>query len=400
MSLVIFNAFLYLLGLIFHWRKNHSFDTGFILWSVYTIIAVFCIFNYASNPAEWKGLTLLPFIYLFICCLLFFRTFNTSSDIIYQKLQIKNSFILNLFVLIYIIAASISIFYDIPRALLNLLSSEWNMVREDAYNDNVLMYNNQLERFAKIFIMYLKPLALILLFNFLTITSKIKNTQVFIYILLSISLVVPVFLTSTILASRGLILFFVLEFLCAFIIFRKHITKKNKRIVMFFGIIILLYIINFTLKVTFSRFSNSNSFESANSSLLYYFGHSMLTFNYGIFDSINKFMWGDFMFGSNANKYLMGFDYQLGTHFNTAFFTFIGGLFLDFGPIITVLISILFPSLLLNNFYNKKTIDIADFFIYFYFLTFLINGVFVVGRGYIIGWIMAFFIYIILKYIK
>ena len=125
----------------------------------------------------------------------------------------------------------------------------------------------------------------------------------------------------------------------------------------------------------------------------------MLTFAYGLTDTIREFLWGDYLLGKEEIL-KVGIDNLLGTHFDTKFFTYVGALYLDFGPFFTLIIAVIFPLIMSLIFQFKKNVDMADLMIYVYYLTFLINGVFVVGIGYYIGWIMIFIIYFIFKTVK
>jgi hypothetical protein len=55
------------------------------------------------------------------------------------------------------------------------------------------------------------------------------------------------------------------------------------------------------------------------------------------------------------------------------------------------------PSLISLSFREKRTLDIADIYMYLFYLSYLVNGVFVVGRGNSLSWLMALIIYAILK---
>jgi oligosaccharide repeat unit polymerase len=180
-----------------------------------------------------------------------------------------------------------------------------------------------------------------------------------------------------------------------YIFFEQRILKKSKIIIVIGSILLLFLILSFTLDITKSRFDGDEK-----SSVLYYFGHSMLIFDYGITDTISKYLNGDYFMGSNEKLYIHGFDSVIGTHFETNFFTFAGGWYLDFGPLGTLIIAICLPFIISQSFRNKCRIDMADLYLYFFYLSFLINGVFVHGIGNIIMWIMAISLYTVFKIVK
>ena len=70
---------------------------------------------------------------------------------------------------------------------------------------------------------------------------------------------------------------------------------------------------------------------------------------------------------------------------------------MDFGPIGTLLIAIVVSAIFSRKIYIK---DLADAYIMCFYFQFIMDGVFVYGRGYYFKWLVAIIIYIILKRIK
>lgn len=395
MEIAIFNALLYVAALlIYYLHTRKTMDFGFVLLFAYALTAVTCVFWYAYNPVNWK-LTTWPFIYLFGICILSFRPFFIyPSSYISENIKIRKLNVLNIFCYIFITCAITATFFSINDVIKNITTNDWVQIYSES-GDKIL-YTTQLERFTKIFTQYLHPIATIALFYYLTLNRK----KWLFLILLCISIIGSVFATAIIVGARGLIVIRFMSVFIGYIFFQKSYSKKLKRIILYFSSSILFIVLLYAFAVTESRFSNYYSTLDEKSSILYYLGHSMLAFDYGIADTIQKFMWGDFLFKTNMNLYYLGFDSTLGTHFGTQFFTFVGAWYLDFGPFGTLIIAILLPILLFSNFRKKKVFDIADLYLYFFFYMFLLNGVFVYGRGYFIQWVMSFAVYIILKIIR
>lgn len=400
MSIVIINFLMYFSVLFFYWKKYRTIDNGFILLSVYSFVALACIFSYISNPNEWLELSIFPLVYLFIVNILFFRPFFFNNNLVIEKMQISRSPIYYVFIYIYIILACVVIFYGYNSAIQTVLRNEWNTVRADVYSGDTVMYENQLERFAKVFTGFLQPMAII--FFFYLLTGVHVNKKRFTIFLLLFAILLPNFITIISVASRGMVVMLVIQFLVSYFVFKKKINKKTNKIIKISSFAFLVIFLIYSVSVTKSRFGENISgglSDDAESSLLFYFGHSMLTFANGLADTIREFLWGDYLFGNEAILKI-GIDNLLGTHFETKFFTYVGGLYLDFGPFFTIIIAIFFPFLMSIVFRYKKKLDMADLMIYVYYLTFLINGVFVVGIGYSIGWIMIFIIYGLFKVIN
>ncbi|MDC0371987.1 hypothetical protein OAM48_05240, partial [Flavobacteriaceae bacterium] len=141
--------------------------------------------------------------------------------------------------------------------------------------------------------------------------------------------------------------------------------------------------------VTVSRFGTDNQ-----SSLLYYISHSFMTFNYGVFDTIVNFADGKYFFNFFFDNPEINYRY-LGTHFETKFMTFIGTLYIDFGPIGTFLISLIAPTFFILK--KQKLIYFSDLYLHIVYFNYLVSGVFVIGSGNVLSWIIALLILFTLK---
>ena len=393
MDLVIFNSLLYVGTLLVYWFRRRKIDAGFILLAVYAAIAIACVFNYASDPDIWE-LQLWPFLYLYVVCMLFFRPYFFDSNILYERLYVRSESTLNVFTIVFITCSIISVYYSVSLAIENINSGSWSELRNKLYAGEIELYSNQLERFSNIFVQYLSPLAIILLFYYLTL----KLRKPIFLIILSISSIAPTFIISINTASRGILVNLSVSIFMGYVIFRKGIPQRINKAIYIYGLSLLSIFLIYSLAVTSSRFSGSES----SSSLLSYFGQSMLVFNYGLSDSIYIYADGKFFF----NWFLPFLEispfnyYTNGTHFGTSFFTFVGAWYLDFGPVGTFIIAICLPIVISHSFRNKNRVDLADLFIFFFYFNYLIQGVFVIGRGNALAWVMAFIIYGILKIIK
>jgi oligosaccharide repeat unit polymerase len=393
MEIVIFNASLYLITLLIYWRKRRKIDIGVILLSLYTLVAIVCVFNYALGGDIWE-LRLWPFLYLYIVVMLFFRPYFFDNDTLFEKLKVRNRQVLRIMFVLYIFFALVAIYYSLDEAIYNLRTTQWAFIRNELYKGQVELYSNQVERAAKIFVDYLRPLFIILFFYYLT--KKDANT---LWLVVSaIAIIIPVTLAAIIVVSRGMFVTLALDLFAGYLIFRKGISKAIKKKLGIIFLIFLILALSFSINVTISRFGESQKWLS----ILDYFGHSMLTFNYGIADSIIRFGNGKYFFDwflPFLNIEPIDFD-LLGSHFGTRFFTFVGAWYIDFGPVATFLIALILPSLMAGIFRYKKRVDIADLFIFLFYLDYLLGGVFVVGKGYALPWSITFLVYLIIKGLK
>lgn len=388
MEYAIINFLLYFLALCVYFFYKKQIDVGFVLFSTYALVSLACILHLSSEENQWK-LNMWSFIYLFAIVILFLRPFLKKSN--FSSLtQINNIKFLRLFVYLFILCTVIDVFFSLETTLLNLKEGDWRQLRRNVYSDEVILYNNQILRFARIFLQYLKPLAIVIFF--ISLTKKILSFNI--QVLLFLSILLPSFIISIITASRGIIFSTFSSLIFGFIFFKKAIPKELKKYIYIIGSFVLFAIIYFSLEVTNSRFGENNS----SNNFIYYFGHSMLVFNYGLSDSIIEFGYGAYFFDWFYN--LFGIDTidinKLGAHFGTQFYTFVGALYIDFGPVFTFLIALIAP-LFFSNILRKNKLYVADYFILLVYINFLFMGVFVTGKGTALLWLISIIIY---KYLK
>lgn len=390
MTLVIGNALLYLITLLVYWHKQRRMDYGFVTIAFYLIVAICCIFEYIAEPHRWE-LTAWPFVYLFIANLILFLPLFSSSDKIAAKVYYNRSINipgLQIFCGIYIIFALITTICYFPLAWDSLQSGAWASIRDSTYEEEFHLFQNPILNIIANLSTHFTIAVIVIYFFLLTqprISKAFKTT-------LLISTITPMALTALVIAARGHIFTLLFNFLLGFLCFRQYIPKRTKRTllvwaIVFFGGILGLY----TIAVTIARFG-----QESDSSLLYYFGHSMLTFDYGLTDTIDTYGKGAYTFRRFVNYVVHDLDWTLGTHFGTSFFTFVGSLYIDFGPLGTM-IAVTLLAISVRVLIRKHNLDLADMFIYLFYISTVLNGALITAPD--LGWrcLLAFIIYIMLK---
>ena len=391
MPTIIFFAFLFALVLFIYWFRWREFDLAFILVFIYTLVAILGVFYYSENSNEWI-ITTWPYIYLFSVLILFFRPFFINNQKFYDAFTLKNVKFLKLFSRLYIFCGLIAMYYQIPIVIDNLESGDWLSIRNTLYyDDDFTLYQNQFERLAKIYIQYFRLPAIIALFYYLSF----KENKKYFKLLLAISIIAPSFFTAINIAARGSLIVLILEFTIGFFMFRKKLRKSIKRTINILAISIGVLIISFSIAVTNSRFGEMN----VSSSLMHYFSHSFLSFNYGVADSIKEYANGKYFFNFFYDSQYLDY-FSLGTHFDTSFITFVGTLYLDFGPTGTLLIALIVPLFFNFKMKSRKYVDFGDLHLYSFYMSYLLIGVFVVGLSNSLDWIIAIIFYCILKLVK
>ena len=389
MTLVIGNALLYLITLLVYWHKQRRMDYGFVTIAFYLIVAICCIFEYIAEPHRWE-LTAWPFVYLFIANLILFLPLFSSSDKIAAKAYYNRSINipgLQIFCGIYIIFALITTICYFPLAWDSLQSGAWASIRDSTYEEEFHLFQNPILNIIANLSTHFTIAVIVIYFFLLTqprISKAFKTT-------LLISTITPMALTALVIAARGHIFTLLFNFLLGFLCFRQYIPKRTKRTLLVWAIVFGGILGLYTIAVTIARFG-----QESDSSLLYYFGHSMLTFDYGLTDTIDTYGKGAYTFRRFVNYVVHDLDWTLGTHFGTSFFTFVGSLYIDFGPLGTM-IAVTLLAISVRVLIRKHNLDLADMFIYLFYISTVLNGALITAPD--LGWrcLLAFIIYIMLK---
>lgn len=389
MTLVIGNALLYLITLLVYWHKQRRMDYGFVTIAFYLIVAICCIFEYIAEPHRWE-LTAWPFVYLFIANLILFLPLFSSSDKIAAKVYYNRSINipgLQIFCGIYIIFALITTICYFPLAWDSLQSGAWASIRDSTYEEEFHLFQNPILNILANLSTHFTIAVIVIYFFLLTqprISKAFKTT-------LLISTIIPMALTALVIAARGHIFTLLFNFLLGFLCFRQYIPKRTKRTLLVWAIVFGGILGLYTIAVTIARFG-----QESDSSLLYYFGHSMLTFDYGLTDTIDTYGKGAYTFRRFVNYVVHDLDWTLGTHFGTSFFTFVGSLYIDFGPLGTM-IAVTLLAISVRVLIRKHNLDLADMFIYLFYISTVLNGALITAPD--LGWrcLLAFIIYIMLK---
>ena len=389
MTLVIGNALLYLITLLVYWHKQRRMDYGFVTIAFYLIVAICCIFEYIAEPHRWE-LTAWPFVYLFIANLILFLPLFSSSDKIAAKVYYNRSINipgLQIFCGIYIIFALITTICYFPLAWDSLQSGAWASIRDSTYEEEFHLFQNPILNIIANLSTHFTTAVIVIYFFLLTqprISKAFKTT-------LLISTITPMALTALVIAARGHIFTLLFNFLLGFLCFRQYIPKRTKRTLLVWAIVFGGILGLYTIAVTIARFG-----QESDSSLLYYFGHSMLTFDYGLTDTIDTYGKGAYTFRRFVNYVVHDLDWTLGTHFGTSFFTFVGSLYIDFGPLGTM-IAVTLLAISVRVLIRKHNLDLADMFIYLFYISTVLNGALITAPD--LGWrcLLAFIIYIMLK---
>jgi len=364
-----------------------------LLLSAYTGTAVMCAAYYSTVPEEYQEIALYPFVYLLVILLIFLRPFkglefDTSSMAVTETWHVKA------LTWTVIISGLIALFFTIPDAVDLIRSGEWGRLRNMLYEDedSVELYHNQFERIAKNINGYMHPFTVVMVFYHL---SKEKINKIVTLLLLVVWLGNG-FFGAMLVASRGLVITMLLELALALVLFKNTINKKTKQVLIAIGIVMLIPVAIYMIAVSVSRFGE----DDAGGSVFTYLGHSMLNFNANMMVPMHDFADGKYFFQFLLN--ILGVDstinlQDLGYTGGTGFYTFIGSFYIDFGPVGTFFLAVLMMAIL-NRFANKEQKNVSDIMVLIFFLTYYLKGVFVIGPGSSLAWLMLFVLYTIVRY--
>ena len=133
-----------------------------------------------------------------------------------------------------------------------------------------------------------------------------------------------------------------------------------------------------------------------------YLGHSMLNFNDGLFYSMHDYAWGKKFFDFFYDLFGLNGYYSseaLGSTAGHGFVTFVGSLFIDFGPYVTILVAILAVAII-SRFFEKKNLLLSDIIMIVFYSSTMANGIFVSTKNRALIWVMTFVIYFITRKIE
>ena len=393
MIYALLNALLYIGLLLWYRNKYHKIDCGFLMISIWTFVAICNFFFYLSVPKEFH-LQLWPFLYLFGAFFLYNRLFFKSEKEVlnvteYTEGQSKVIDYICYFYIFCLVVNMLSADYSLSSLSLssvqeNAADSYMEYHAADKWHSQTL-----LERITMNYAVWFFNVAIIGAFIWIVRGKTGKGIA-----LLGL-LILDQGLKSIQIASRGSLFFVVLLFIAVYLIYKDYIPRSAKRslkqLALISGGVLALYM----LAITISRFGELN--KGGSDSLFEYFGHSMLTFNYGVADSLDRTFMGTRTFRNIIGldeDFLFDADSMLGTHFGSGFTTTIGMLCLDFGFLGTLALGVALPWLLLRLI--KLDNSIGGVFVYIFYFHRMMNGVFVNGSGADSAYISMMIVYTVL----
>lgn len=395
MIISIINSLFYLVTLLAYYISQKKFDLYFVLVSAYATVALFGTYDFAiglfDNNFDMSAFRLFYLFAVIMICLKPYRGIQFNAN----NIDIFESKYITILLYFYMLCGIAFAYYTLPKAIMLQNASEWGSLRNDWYSgeSSITLYDSQLERFAKNCYSYLSPFGGVITFFQLTKPKINKTLTLFLFSIWFVNS----YGAATLVASRGMIMMLAMKITILYVIFRNSIPYNRKKylavIATFIGILFGIY----TMAVTESRFG-----DESNDSLLSYFGHSMYAFNDGIMRTMHDYAEGRYQFGWLYRAFGLDSHFNwtaLGCTHGTAFMTFVGNLYVDFGPFLTPIVAILM-SVLVNHFTQKAYFHLSDLIVISFTATWFAEGVFVFAGDQSLQWLMVFVVYNIVKHLE
>ena len=291
--IVHFNAIIYIfLLIVVYVKKKCHIDEGVFLVGVYTLTALLCCYCYKNGLIlnSWS-FNLSGFVYLYISVFILIKpVLNKKPGYIYNRLSnVSNEKSFNLLKYLsylYVLLSFVSVYYSSSDMLAGIGSDIWNDIYMDSdkYED---IYVNALDGIAKRFTDYFRPVVLIYCFYSMT-NNKIN---IFSNYFILFATILSGLAISMMTASRGNIVNVLFLVLICYLVFKTGIPTKIKKHIRLVAIIAIVIISIFLFAVTQSRFG-----DAAIDSIIYYMGHSMLAFDYGVYPCMEQYCSGTYLF--------------------------------------------------------------------------------------------------------
>lgn len=386
------NFILFCCLLFSHYRRSKRIDVPIILLSLYAFIALMGVVFWQDFYMK-QDIEIWPFIYLFVVCYIYFIPVIKADGIYkgFSDIRISNG--LKFMVGTYIVCAIIKITGTYSSIYDALVNGNWLLMKEEIYNGGTVGPQTGIIGFcanlyATVF------MHAILVYAMYSFTRPDISTVKSIFLL--IFAILPTIMNCILYVYRGGLMILSLLIITLFFLYRKKMLHKKKIVLLYILSLVAFCFIIMTISISLSRFGD----DDAGSSIVDYLGQSMLVFNAGIATRITSYANGQYFFLNfirmPKEKIWVDSHFGISTTNGSALNTFIGCSYVDFGPILTIIIGIIVSVFLYKRF-NKRRIDFADLYLFVFYLDFLYLGVFHCSEGYALKVIMSLLLYLSLK---
>ena len=387
MSVICF-IIIFLVYFILILRKRTGNWLAISLVGLYCISAIASYFIYKSEVNQYRDVNLASYLFFTLLAIISFYPITNYKPKKYIAIENMNLLLANSIALFLIILFSMGLINSVYSIVTNFHSLLIDFsYANDLYADNrdvtLEQTGSSLEHIGSVLQGMFSEV--LVLFTFYYMTLK-RNNRI-ILVLLCFSLLYP-FLSSFVRGSRTVMVWWFMEMLISYLIFKDYYTGRARRWLKFgISLASIIAVIIFSI-LTIGRFSiNSfSTYDNAGESVIAYLGQGTLNYSDMVLQN-DVHQYGDNCFPlfrniigleSSSNLYERQNKWESRMRIKQGvFYTYLGDLCNDFGPIITLiivsLISIMF-NLGINR--NRKTLSLEQIVLLYFICCISFNGVF------------------------
>lgn len=400
-SIFLCNAIAYTVAMLFLYYR-YKLCLGLIIWGAYTISA-WSTWLFVQQPMYWGSMhyckhTLFPCIYLFALILISVYPLCKLAKI--KEVQINNYSALKNILVACVIIQTIFILVDFPSVIRVVTTqSDLGSLRDQAYARDgdkglsLITQNALLNRFY-LFYSGIRPIVTGLsIFLLLACKRRFAKLNRIFFITTLIENIWHI----TILVGRGEMVMTSCIYGCTLFLMRDYLSKKTKRILLVYIIPVVFIGTSVFWAITVSRFGDYASFY-----MYKYMGESMNNFcgilypniqgqtdGQAYFSYIYRYLLGEVSWTDTEGRYLLIENVTKVPAF--IFYTYIGGLIIEFGKVIPVFIIIVLNRIV-NSTILAKTMTLGHVVVYIALIYCFIYGIFTFPAQNFVGMGMILFI--------
>ena len=391
---------LILVGITIYSFKSRKATIYSLMWFAYAVSAVFCVLckcfqkelvGISPMHNMWYDLsdtTLWGYLLIVFCCFISFRPFylfnqNNQLDDLGRSKFGRNfcvfySYMYLIGILIFVILSFSSI-----KKILSI--EDFGALRSALYNNSenesaFVMTSNFIADFCYKMCLQFKYVSVFIAFILIK-----ENIHFKLSLILLISTFSLYYLYAMGNAARGGLLIFVFCIFLLGLTFFRFFPKKSKRIILLLACVIFFVVLILFMVITISRFGDTKVSNPIIKNICFYLGHGPIEFS-KLTGSLEHFSYGKAIGGRLLNHYF-GIPYSWETvqketgypQIGPVFTTYLGYLYTDFGSIGCIAFCFVWSQLLcllLKKSHNK----LSTIFLFTYYLSYFVTGIFVIGR--------------------
>ena len=355
---LIVNIALWLIAIFYFWKKERSFSANILILLTYLGYSVVSLVYYHKSFPYNQGLHLYPFLFQFLMIMIALRPVSKYCGYGEMKILEPNKDVLKFFLFVWSLCALYTFFRALPEVnngIYRILTDVY--AGQEIYDDTMLGADNigngtSIANLPVVFSNVFADVALLLIFYYF---SRFKYTKVQ-AVLLIIAMLGP-FLHSIAVSQRGPAIDRLYSIAVSYMLLRPFFDSRIRRVARIGAVVIGVFLFFAMASITLSRFGQQDE-DSAVESVYSYVGMENLNFNKYAFDN-NGLRYGDRT--APMFKRMIGFP-NVPHNFmerrakyphlkidDGVFIGFVGDFLLDYGPIVSFVLFILFSFIFCNS---------------------------------------------------